>query len=181
MSIDYPFPSKRIGTETNPKLIILLENNGGNPNHIKWNVDYAMNLDGVYQPSGIPFATFKEYDKWWYDMYERWSAKLSDDEVLSLEYYPYPTESKSKYKEIYPGKNDAQWKQYANEALAENIKILKEAIAKNIPIFVYYSANGNWYKKVPELETYSGKISHVTKGSYPNRIKSRFSEFITSL
>ena len=51
----------------------------------------------------------------------------------------------------------------------------------NAAIFVYYSANGNWYKRVPELATYSGKISYSKKGEYPNSIKKRFKDFIDSL
>ena len=181
MSVNYPFPSKRMGNELNPKLVILLENNGGNPRYIKWNSDYSMNMDGVYKDSGIPFSIVKEYDRWWHDMSERWASKFKDDEVLALEYYPYATEKTIKCNEIYPRQNDTQWNQYARDSLIENIELLRNAMNNRAAIFIYYSANGNWYEKVPELKQYKGKISHVDTGTYPSLIKKRFDSFISSI
>ncbi len=176
----YPYPTKRYGNEKNPKLVILLENSGADPNHIKWNPEYVMAQDGVYKDAGMTFSVLKEYIKWWHDLSELWKEKFSDEDVLVLEYYPYPTDRNNKRKEIYPTKNEQQWNKYAKQALKENVTLLKKAMSKKVPIFVYYQAG--WLEEVPDLKSYHGEISHIDRKRWrPAGIKTRFREFLEEL
>jgi hypothetical protein len=171
----YPYPVTRIGNEVNPKLIILLENPGSNIEHIKWNPEYTMKVDGVYRESGMSFSVVKEYIKWWYELSEIWSenGNLNDKHVLSLEYYPYPTSKINKEKRRQLKKDN--WDDYALNSLKDNVTLIKKFIDLNIPIFVYYKSR--WFEEVPELETYENK-SFRAKGSFRNQIKKRLKHFI---
>jgi len=151
MPIDYPYPIVRIGNEKNPKLIILLENPNSNSLHIKLNPEYTMSLDGVFSSRGMPISVVKEYDIWWYQLSKVWEKFLKDDDILALEYYPYATreDKKLKDKEIYPGKKDNEWNQFALSAFEENRNLLVQYIHLKTPIFVYYKSQ--WMDKVKEL------------------------------
>jgi hypothetical protein len=174
----YPFPVTRIGNEVNPKLIILLENPGSNIEHIKWNPEYAMKVDGLYQKSGMPFSLVKEYIKWWYELSEIWSEKvnLTDKDVLSLEYYPYPTSKINKEKRGQLNKKN--WDDFALNSLDENKDLIKRFIRLNVPIFVYFQSQ--WLREVPELETYKYR-SLPQKGSFRHQIKKRLKHFLKKI
>ncbi len=174
----YPYPVTRIGNEVNPKLIILLENPGSNIEHVKWNPEYTMKVDGVYRESGMSFSVVKEYIKWWYELSEIWSERgtLTDKDVLSLEYYPYPTSKISKEKRRQLKKES--WDDYALNSLDENKNLIKRFIKLNIPIFVYYQSQ--WLKEIPELKTYKNR-SLPQKGSFRYQIKKRLEHFIKKI
>lgn len=175
MITKFNLPVKRIGNEINPKLIILLENPGSNPEHMKWSSEYTMKIDNVYKDSGMSFSIVKQYEKWWFEISEIWSKdnKFDDDEILSLEYFPYATNRGDKQKEIYQN----SWNDYAKKSLIENRTLLIKFMKKSIPIFVYYKSN--WFKSLPELNSYN-PISIPDKNTYRSGILKRFKKFIAN-
>ncbi len=72
MLTKFDLPVKRIGNEINPKLIILLENPGSNPAHMKWSSEYTMKLDNVYKDSGMSFSNVKQNEKGGFEFFEIW-------------------------------------------------------------------------------------------------------------
>ncbi len=188
MPTDFPYPVKRTGNDIDPRLVILLENINSNPDFIFWNPEYVMSKDGVYFDQGMPIDTVRLYDKWWKELSESWNkdGKFKNSEVLALEYYPYATRKDTKDKEIYPGKKDEKWNEYAINALKENIEILKRLMRDGVYIFVYYKSG--WFDKVPELACYEKlKISSIDnsekhlKSTLPNIIRKRFEQFIDAI
>ena len=142
----YRFPVKRIGNEKTPRLVMLLCNPGGNPDHYKRLSDYTMSLDGVYMDAGNKFSVERQYEEWWDKVLQVTDEfGIPDTDILALEFYPYHTESSSDI----PKYN--QWNEYAKASLDENVEILKRCIGKDIPVFGYYS--GNWLcdERVKEL------------------------------
>lgn len=137
--------------------------------------------DGVYKKSGMDFSVVKEYESWWFELAEIWKTKSEDNDILSLEYYPYATNKLTKNKEIYPKSIVETWPIEALDALATNVEIIKRAMKKNVPIFIYYKSR--WFDVVPELVDYRFR-SHLTRTSfrYGNDGKLQaFKTFIDSL
>lgn len=146
----YDFPIGRIGNTKNPILIILLENQNSDPIHLKFNPEYVMDIENKFKPTNknshndiMDFDTVVKYDKWWFELSEIWNEsdiKISNKEVLALEYYPYATAKDNKEDEIY----NIKWNsEYAIKSLEKNKTILANALKHNIPIFVYYKSG--WY------------------------------------
>jgi len=177
--IDYPYPITRLGNEINPKLIILLENPNSNPEHLKMNPEYAMKLDGVYSNKGLPISIIKEYDIWWFQLSKTWAGFINNDDVLALEYYPYATfeDENLKHKEIYPGKNDKKWNDFALNALEENKVLILKFIDLKIPIFVYYKSG--WMSEIKELNEYDKIAYGSSKNVYINH--RRLKDFLISI
>jgi hypothetical protein len=172
----FDLPVKRIGNEINPKLIILLENPGFNPSHIKWSSEYTMKIDGVYKDCGMSFSIVKQYEEWWFKLSEIWAKdnNFKDDDILSLEYYPFATLNSEKRKEIY----NNLWNPYAMHSLKENIELLMKFMKQSIPIFVYYKSN--WFEVVPALNQYT-RVSLQTKNTYRSGILKRFTNFVIEI
>ena len=149
MSIDlYDLPVVRLGNDSNPRLVILLWNPGGNPQWPKRLPEYAMRLDGCYAPTGMPLDSLQEYNDWWDDFCAAFREHgVKNSEVLFLEYYPYHTASS---RDIPP---ETTWPNDARDARDENADLLRRCMARNVPVFGYYPAP--WLRWVTELHTYT--------------------------
>ncbi|MCL2338835.1 MAG: hypothetical protein FWC51_02680 [Proteobacteria bacterium] len=147
MVVNTIYKVKRSGNDKNPKLVILLLNPGGDPDYPKRLDEYGMDRDGLYKDSDMSLRYFREYSKWWDDILFITDKYVKDTDVLALESYPYHSRGGTG---VPPYK---EWDNYAKSALEENVSILKESIAKNIPIFIYYRSL--WFGKAPELKTYA--------------------------
>ena len=187
----YDFPVSRIGEINSPKLIILLENQASHPIQLEWNPEYTIWRDGYFINSDadssadkpreiMDFDTVTKYDKWWFELSMIWKKKnFNNNEILALEYYPYATLKSEKDKEIYKddwNKDDG----LAKRAKAMNLKILRVALEKRIPIFVYYKSG--WYNDdYINLKNQNNQdlISHYDKEHcLPFEIRRRFLEFL---
>jgi len=189
----YDFPIGRIGNTKNPVLIILLENQNSDPNNYKLNPEYTMRIAGELEPKDkenhdkhMEIETVVKYDKWWFDLSHIWKesvSKISNDEVLALEYYPFATANSDKEKEIY----NSKWEDnsYAKKSLEINKEILKNALNYNIPIFVYYKSG--WYEGrdkyaiEPILVQCQSKFisDYKPRGAVPSAIRKRLREFLS--
>lgn len=189
----YDFPIGRIGNTKNPVLIILLENQNSYPNSYKLNPEYTMRILGEFEPKNrenhekhMKIETVVKYDKWWFELSKIWmdqELKISNDEVLALEYYPFATENTDKEKEIY----NLKWEDnsYAKKSLEINKEILKNALNYNIPIFVYYKSG--WYegrdKYAIEPIIVRGQSQFISdynpRGAVPSVIKNRLRDFLS--
>ncbi len=199
----FDFPVSRIGNITNPKLIILLENQASHPDRLTLNPEYVLFLENKFNPKlnsseknneHMTFEDVVQYDKWWYDLSKIWlrsNIKLQNSEVLALEFYPYATSAdidpikckKEKEAEIYINKWEGG-NRLAKELLYKNLKILNAALKNEVPIFVYYKSG--WYTENKNVEmnprldrANDNYISHYEpKNAVPSGIKDRLKKFL---
>jgi hypothetical protein len=189
----YDFPVSRIGNTINPRFLILLENSASDPDYIEYSVEYRMRKENKFKPKNpdndkdhMDFSIVKEYDIWWcklFDICKEAFNEIEENDILALEFYPYFTSPLTKESEIYSVKKSI-WNSYSKNALKENVRLLNNALEKNIPVFVYYKSG--WYNDYKHITTESllkGKdsiyISHYrAKEATPDSIRRRLKEFL---
>ena len=141
----YNYPVVREGNAKNPKLVILLCNPGGDQTDEESHPEYHMHQDGVYKDIGMKISDLRKYCPWWEKLLTKIeSDKLTDQDILCLEYYPYPSPDGSYIPEF------SKWDAYAQKANAENAELIKNFIKQGVIIYGFYVSSG-WYK-MPEIK-----------------------------
>ena len=141
----YEYPVVREGNAKNPKLVILLCNPGGDSTDAESHPEYYMNQDGVYKDIGMKISDLRKYCPWWEKLLTKIeSDKLTDQDILCLEYYPYPSPNGSYIPDF------SKWDAYAKKANAENAELIKNFVKQGVIIYGFYVSSG-WYK-MPEIK-----------------------------
>lgn len=159
----FVFPVSRIGNEDDPKLVILLTNPGRNPGDINQIAESKMGFLDIYHDSisGMKFSEYRQKCPWW-DNLLRIAEEfgITDDKVLSLEYYMYHTLEASSI----PAQS--KWTPEARKQLQINKTILTDLMNEgDALIFAYYF--GNWEKEMPRLLTYSKYVRSELRQGHP--------------